>query len=74
MGEIKPGQVYAIGLHMSADEIARIRSQLPVNTELAMDEPGSLGFKDHYGIIWQISVPGTEFQTTGVNACRWLEL
>jgi hypothetical protein len=39
-----------------------------------MDEPDSLGFRDPYQIIWQISVPGTDFRTTGDNAGRWLEL
>jgi catechol 2,3-dioxygenase-like lactoylglutathione lyase family enzyme len=73
-GDAPQGQVYAIGISLPAAEIARIRSRLPADAALQMDEPGSLGFRDPYQIIWQISVPGTAFRTTGENTGRWLEL
>jgi catechol 2,3-dioxygenase-like lactoylglutathione lyase family enzyme len=73
-GDVPPGQVYAIGITLSVEEIARIRTQLPPDTEVWMDEPGSLGFRDPYQIIWQISAPGTPFRTSGDYAGRWLVL
>jgi catechol 2,3-dioxygenase-like lactoylglutathione lyase family enzyme len=73
-GDALPGQVYAIGLSLPAEEIARIRSRLPANAEVEMDEPDSLGFRDPYQIIWQISVPGSEFRTAGDFDGRWLDV
>lgn len=73
-GDAPQGQVYAIGLTLPEEEIARIRSRLPANAEVGMDEPGSLGFRDPYRIVWQISVPGRDFRTSGDYAGRWLEL
>jgi catechol 2,3-dioxygenase-like lactoylglutathione lyase family enzyme len=73
-GDAAPGQIYAIGITLPLEEIAGIRSRLPSDAEVEMDEPGSLGFRDPYQIIWQISVPGTEFRTSGDYAGRWLEL
>ncbi len=74
LGEATPGQIYAIGLTLPPEEIARIRSRLPSDAEVWMDEPNSLGFRDLNQIIWQISVPGREFRTSGDYAGRWLEL
>lgn len=73
-GDAPQGQVFAIGLTLPAEEIAAIRSRLLSDAEVEMDEPDSLGFRDRYQIIWQISVPGTDFRTTGDNTGRWLEL
>jgi catechol 2,3-dioxygenase-like lactoylglutathione lyase family enzyme len=73
-GDAPPGQVYAIGLTLPVEEIAKIRSRLPANAEMGAYEGNHLVFRDPYQIIWQISVPGTPFQTTGDNAGRWLAL
>jgi catechol 2,3-dioxygenase-like lactoylglutathione lyase family enzyme len=73
-GDAPQGQVYAIGISLPAEEIARIRSRLSSDAAVWMDEPGSLGFRDPYQIIWQISIPGTAFRTSGDYAGRWLEL
>jgi catechol 2,3-dioxygenase-like lactoylglutathione lyase family enzyme len=67
-------QIYAVGLAMPAEEIARIRARLVEDTEVMEDEPAHLSFRDPYQIIWQISVPGVEFRTAGDFADRWLQL
>ena len=73
-GDAPQGQVFVIGLAMSPEEINGIRSRLPSNTELEMDEPDGLEFRDPFKIIWQISVPGSEFRTAGDFAGRWLKV
>jgi catechol 2,3-dioxygenase-like lactoylglutathione lyase family enzyme len=73
-GDAPPGQVFAIGLCLSTDDIAAIRSRLPADAEVETDEPDRLEFLDPYQITWQISVPGDEFRTAGDFAGRWLEL
>jgi catechol 2,3-dioxygenase-like lactoylglutathione lyase family enzyme len=74
LGDAPQGQVFAIGLNMSPEEIAKIRSRLPSDAEVGMDEPDGLEFRDPYKIVWQLSVPGNEFRTAGDFAGRWLEL
>lgn len=73
-GERPPGQVFAIGLHMPVDEIARVRTRLPAEAAVLDDRPGSLTFRDRYQIMWQLSVPGNQFCTAGEFANRWLQL
>jgi len=73
-GDAPQGQVFAIGLCLSAEEIAGIRSRLSPDAEVGADASDNLEFRDPYQIIWQISVPGNEFRTAGDFAGRWLEL
>jgi catechol 2,3-dioxygenase-like lactoylglutathione lyase family enzyme len=73
-GDAPPGQVFAIGLRMPADEIAMVRTRLPKDAEVTPDKPDHLEFHDPYQIMWQISVPGEEFRTSGDFANRWLKL
>jgi len=68
------GQIYAIGLVMPAEEIARIRVRLGEDGKITEEGPVHLSFVDPYQIIWQISVPGNEFRTSGDFADRWLQL
>jgi len=72
-GEAPLGQVFAIGLHMSGREIAKVRGRLPRDAEVLEDGSNSLVFRDPYQITWQISVPGTEFSTAGDFADRWIK-
>ena len=67
-------QIYAIGLALSAEEIAKVRVRLAEDAEIVEEGPGHLSFLDTYQITWQISVPGTEFRTAGDFANRWLQL
>ena len=71
-GEASPGQVFAVGLAMSPEEVANVRSHLPDDTP-AHGEGTRLEFRDPYGILWQIST-GDTFQTAGTWAGRWIEL
>jgi hypothetical protein len=73
-GDAPQGQVFAIGLSMSAEEIAGVRARLPRDAEVITDEPESLAFRDPYRITWQISIPESSFRTAGDFAGRWLEL
>ena len=73
-GEAPLGQVFAIGLTLTVGEIDGVRSRLPSNTQVGMDGPNSLEFRDPYQIIWQISIQGNKFRTAGDFAGRWLEL
>jgi catechol 2,3-dioxygenase-like lactoylglutathione lyase family enzyme len=73
-GDAATGQVFVIGLQMSAEEIARVRAQLPKDVQVNEGSPDSLEFRDPYQITWQISAPGNEFRTSGDWANRWLKL
>ncbi len=73
-GDAPAGQIYAIGLMMPTEEIARVRARLPADTQISEDAPDRLEFRDPYQIMWQISVPGNEFRTAGDFAKRWLKL
>jgi len=73
-GDVPQGQVFAIGLRMPEGEITRVRDRLPVDAEVIESSADSLAFRDRYQIIWQISVPGSEFRTAGEFANRWISL
>ena len=73
-GAAPPGQIYVIGLAMPTEEIARVRARLPKEAEVSDAGPDHLEFRDPYQIVWQISVPGVEFRTSGDFANRWLKL
>lgn len=73
-GERPSGQVFAIGLHMIEDEIARVRAHLPTDATIMEDSSEALAFRDPYRIMWQITVPGSEFRTTGEFANRWIHM
>ncbi len=73
-GNAVPGQVFAIGLGLSVEEIAALRQRLPPDVLLLEDEPDRLVFRDRYQIMWQIARPGTAFRTAGDLANRWLPI
>jgi catechol 2,3-dioxygenase-like lactoylglutathione lyase family enzyme len=73
-GNVPPGQVSFIGLKMPPDEIARVKTRLPKDAEINDNGPDYLEFRDPYQIVWQISVPESEFRTSGEIANRWLKL
>ena len=73
-GEAVGSQIYAIGLGMPAEQIARICERLPEEAEILDTGPDFLTFRDRYQIIWQISVPWIEFRTARDFADRWLQL
>lgn len=71
-GDSPPGQVYAVGLSMSSEEIAQIRVRLPEAVFVETDEPSSLVFLDPYRITWQIHTRELEFRNSGETTGRWL--
>ena len=73
-GDVPQGQVFAIGISLPADEIARVRDRLPKETEIHGARPDFLEFRDPYLISWQLSSRGDEFGTAGTFAGRWLQL
>ena len=73
-GDVPQGQVFAIGLSLPEEEIARVRGRLPADVEVFEDSADRLAFRDRYQITWQISVPGNEFRTAGDFANRWIRL
>jgi len=73
-GDAPPGQVYVIGLRMPPEEMAGVRARLAEHGQASQGSPENLEFSDPYQIIWQISVPGSEFDTSGVLANRWIKL
>ena len=73
-GEAPPGQVYVIGLKMPSEEMTRVKDRLPKDAEMRDNRPDYLEFRDPHEIVWQISLPESEFRTSGVIANRWLKL
>jgi catechol 2,3-dioxygenase-like lactoylglutathione lyase family enzyme len=72
--EVVGRQIYALGLSMPAEQIARVRVRLPEDAEIMEEGTTHLEFRDPYQVIWQISTPGGEFRTSGDFADRWLLL
>lgn len=72
-GGASPGQVGFIGLKMPSEEIARVKDRLPEDAEMSDNGPNYLEFRDPFQIVWQISVPESEFRTSGHSANRWLK-
>jgi len=73
-GDAPPGQVWFIGLKMPIEEIDRIRTRLPKDTRVSDSASDHLEFRDPYQIVWQISLPESEFRTSGHSANRWLQI
>ena len=73
-GHAPSGQVVVIGLKMPMEEIAKVRVRLPMNPQVSKSTPDYLEFCDPYQIVWQISLPESEFCTSGHSANRWLQI
>ena len=67
------GQVFAIGLDATEDEIDAIQNRLPPGIVMEEFQPGRLEFFDPYNITWQIAIKPT-FRTAGDFAKRWLDI
>jgi catechol 2,3-dioxygenase-like lactoylglutathione lyase family enzyme len=70
-GTIPPGQVYAIGLSTTKEEITVIHEKLSSDIKIEEFHPGRLEFKDPYRITWQIAVEPV-FCTSGDFTNRWI--
>jgi catechol 2,3-dioxygenase-like lactoylglutathione lyase family enzyme len=73
-GDAPPGQVMAIGLTLTQEELAEVRARLPAEAAVLDDRPNYLAFRDRYQINWQLALAGSEFSTAGVFAGRWIDL
>ena len=72
-GEKPPGQVFAIGISTTVEEIEFIHRKLPPGTKIDVYQYDRLEFVDPYHITWQIAVD-SEFRTAGDFAGRWINM
>jgi catechol 2,3-dioxygenase-like lactoylglutathione lyase family enzyme len=72
-GDYPPGQVFAIGLNATEEEIKNIRENLPTEIKIDVHQAERLEFVDPYHITWQIAVDPV-FRTSGDFADRWLDI
>jgi catechol 2,3-dioxygenase-like lactoylglutathione lyase family enzyme len=72
-GEQKLGQVFAIGLNGTMDDIQAIHAKLTSDIQIDVYQSDRLEFVDPYYITWQIAVDPV-FDTAGHFANRWLVL
>jgi catechol 2,3-dioxygenase-like lactoylglutathione lyase family enzyme len=72
-GDKPLGQVFAIGLNATRDEIDNIYRKLSPEIQIYVHQPDRLEFVDPYHITWQIAVDPV-FRTAGDFADRWVNL
>lgn len=72
-GEKSLGQVFAIGLNATQDEIENIYRKLSPETQIDVHQADRLEFIDLYRITWQIAVDPV-FRTAGDFANRWVDI
>jgi len=72
-GDKPPGQVFAIGLNATKEEIKAIHEKLPPEIKIDIQQADRLEFMDPYHITWQIAVDQV-FRTSGDFANRWLDI
>ena len=70
-GDVPLGQVYAVGLVMSGQEIGEVASRIDPGTVIAGDDR-YLEFMDPFAVRWQISTD-RNFVHAGASG-RWLEV
>jgi catechol 2,3-dioxygenase-like lactoylglutathione lyase family enzyme len=70
-GTNPPGQVYAIGLSATKEEITVIHEKLSPEIKIEEFQPDRLEFIDPYRITWQIAVAPV-FRTSGDFTDRWI--
>ncbi len=71
-GDPSPGQVFAVGVVMTEEEIAEVRWRLADDTQVLSSGPRSLDFVDRYQLHWQLA-SSSEFVGSGEIADRWLD-
>lgn len=72
-GTKPPGQVFAIGLNTSREDIKAIHERLQPEIMVGIFQPDMLEFIDPYHITWQIAEKST-FRTAGDFANRWISI
>jgi catechol 2,3-dioxygenase-like lactoylglutathione lyase family enzyme len=71
-GDPKPGTVFLIGVVADPEEIEAVRSRLPEEATIAVDDPGEFVVVDPFGFRWQLSGPG--FAGPGDTQGDWIDL
>lgn len=71
-GDPTAGQIFAIGLVMSSEEIGQVRSRLADGLAIN-DRLDYLEFFDPFGLRWQLTT-SREFLHAGDIADRWVEI
>jgi catechol 2,3-dioxygenase-like lactoylglutathione lyase family enzyme len=71
-GDPQPGTLFLIAIVATVEVIASVRSRLPVETSVEVDQDDALTFRDPFGFRWQLCGPG--FTGTGDARGRWLEV
>ncbi len=71
-GDATAGQVFALGLVTSADEIGRVRRRL-ADVVVMADKPDYLEFLDPFGLRWQLTT-SRDFLHAGEIANRWVDI
>jgi catechol 2,3-dioxygenase-like lactoylglutathione lyase family enzyme len=71
-GHPKPGTVFLIAVVATVEEIASVRSRLPDDTAIEVDEEATLTFLDPFSFRWQLCGPG--FTGPGDRNGRWLQV
>ena len=72
-GDKELGQVFAIGLNGTTEDIKTIHAKLTPDIQIDVYQPDRIEFVDPYHITWQIAVDPI-FDTAGHFANRWLVL
>jgi catechol 2,3-dioxygenase-like lactoylglutathione lyase family enzyme len=72
-GKKSLGQVFAIGLNATQDEMDNIYRKLSPETQIDVHQADRLEFIDHFHITWQIAVDPV-FRTAGDYANRWVDI
>ena len=73
-GEPKPGQIFTIGLSMTADEMDKLHSRLPKKQVATYKEGKMLHFDDKFRLHWQIYLAPHHFQSAGITRGNWMNL
>ena len=66
--------VLEIGLSMIAEAIVAVRELLPEKMPLVKHEYGNFMFRDPFGYLWHLWLPGRAFQSNGESSGRWLKV
>ena len=73
-GDPMMGQIFAIGLSMTTEEMAAIKARIPANDIVQYEAGQMLQFRDEHNIFWQIYAAPYRFQSMGETTGRWLDL
>jgi catechol 2,3-dioxygenase-like lactoylglutathione lyase family enzyme len=71
-GDPRPGTLFLVAIVATPEEITAVRSRLPADTPVEVDQVDALTFLDPFGHRWQLCGPG--FMGPGDAHGCWLEI